>query len=69
MRKMEVLEKEAGTGMGVGPITSEELLANPEYKRLKKQFGMWHGMSMLLALGSIIASLYHVYFLAQRVRL
>jgi len=58
MFKCHVFEKEEGET----PPNIIKLKENDEYMKLRKQFGMYHGISMLLNLVCLAAHLYTLYF-------
>jgi len=63
MFKCHVFEKEEGET----PPNIVKLKENQEYMRLRKQFGMYHGMSMMANLVCLAAQLYTLYFVAATV--
>uniref|UniRef100_H2Y6N9 TMEM205-like domain-containing protein n=1 Tax=Ciona savignyi TaxID=51511 RepID=H2Y6N9_CIOSA len=58
------MEKEEGV---MPPMIGSRLGENPEYKKLCKEFGMSHGISTLLNLGSFSGSIYVFYYISTEI--
>ncbi|KAF3905625.1 hypothetical protein ABW21_db0201984 [Orbilia brochopaga] len=51
-----------------GERESEEVRVSPEMKALNKRFGMWHGVSSLLNMGSVIGTIGYGVLLAGKIK-
>ncbi|KAK6331176.1 hypothetical protein TWF696_003243 [Orbilia brochopaga] len=51
-----------------GDREDEEVLVSPEMRALNKRFGMWHGISSLLNMGSVIGTIGYGVLLAGKIK-
>ncbi|KAJ6258360.1 hypothetical protein Dda_6400 [Drechslerella dactyloides] len=64
-RKLPGVDEGAERG---GDREAEEVLVSPEMRGLNKRFGMWHGISSLLNMGSVIGTIGYGVLLAGKIR-
>ena len=65
--KTRKYEREVGAGVKPGGLEEEkekQLIKNTDYVRLKKKFGMFHGVGMLTTWVAILSLLVHMSCLA-----
>lgn len=62
-------EKEHGHGDEIGPITDEKLLENPQYKEMRKNFFIYHGISTTLNLLAFISNGIYFWFLSKKMKI
>lgn len=65
VKKLAVIEREAGHGHEVGFHKYPELQENGEYQRLRKEFVKVHGVISLMNLIALAGSGVHLYYLAS----
>ena len=68
MKQMHKFEKEQGHGQEIGPITDVALLGNSQYKEIRKNFFVCHGVSTTLNLLGFAATGIYLWFLSKKIK-
>ena len=68
MQQMHKFEKEHGHGHEVGPITDDALLGNSQYKEIRKNFFVCHGVSTTLNLLGFVSTGVYLWFLSKKIQ-
>ena len=68
MTQEHKFEKEHGHGEEIGPITDPELLNNQQYKVLRKNFFIYHGIATSLNLLAFAACGVYFWYLSKDIK-